>query len=270
MSRSREWLDELMQRVLEGEASGPEQVELQSELARDPAARARFAAQTDAFERLAQLELPAAPDGLHEAVMAQVRSAPSPAAPVASTTPHRAPGAALRRGAFPAAAAAVALVLLWFTAGPRAGGGPGRTGAPGPAELAGTMAQANATGMLTLGDGDGALQVHWEHERGGFVLRLEAGAEPVEVELTALTPGSSLQDERTPHRGSVTPGVFHLQLPARERGACRGTATTPRATLRIQAKFPDGHAVGREITITGRQDAVPGPGGPTSAPPAGH
>ncbi len=270
MSRSRESLDELMQRVLEGEASGPEQVELQSELARDPAARARFAAQTDAFERLTQLELPAAPDGLHEAVMAQVRSTPTSAAPVTSTTPHRAPGAALRRWAFPAVAAAVALVLLWFTAGPRAGGGPGRAAAPGPAELAGTMAQANTTGVLTLGEGDGALQVHWKRERGGFVLRLESGAEPVEVEVTVLTPGSGVRLEFAAELDSTFFRGFNVGLPAHRSESCQGTAITPSATLRVQAKFPDGRAVGREITITGLQDAAPGPDGPTSAPPAGH
>ncbi|MEQ1832002.1 MAG: hypothetical protein ABL977_03020 [Candidatus Eisenbacteria bacterium] len=265
MTRTRESLDELMQRVLEGEASSAEQLELQAELARDPAAHTRFAAQADAFERLAQLELPAAPPGLHDAVMAQVR-----ATPVASTTPHRAPGAALRRWAFPAVAAAVALVLLWFTAGPRAGGGPGRAAAPGPAELAGTMAQANIAGVLTLGEGDGALQVHWKRERGGFVLQLESGAEPVEVEVTALTPGSAVRLEFAAELDSTFFREFNVGLPAHRSESCQVTATTPSATLRIQAKFPDGRAVGREITITGLQDAAPGPGEPTSAPPAGH
>lgn len=275
MNRSREALDELIERVLEGDATPAELLEFEAELARDPAARVRFESRSDVFRRLSQLQPSEVPPGLHDAVMSEVLRSPRSrmvAAPVLSSGPSRWPRWADRRWAFPAVAVVVACGLLWF-----AGGRP-RPGSSGRSEQSGTLVGTSGAGALTLGEGDAALQVRWERARTGFVLRLDPGAERVEVDVAALTPGTGFVTEHAAG-GQPAPPALHLRLTAHQRETLLGSAPTPNARIRIQVKFTDGQAVEREFTITGLQDAAPklpksktenASEEPTSALPGGH
>ena len=253
MNRSREALEELIERVLAGDVTAGELLEFQAELSRDPALRQRFEAQSDVFRRLSHLQPSEVPPGLHDAVMAEVLRTPRSgtiAEPVVGSGPSWWSGWAGRRLAFPAVAVAVALGLLWFA------GGPPRAGSPGGSQRAGTLVRASAAGTMALGEGDAKVQVHWKRTRTGFTMRLDAGTERVEVELTALTPGTGMMTELLAGRETPVP-EFHMGLPAHQHQTFLGSAPMPNATVRIRVTFADGHAVERELTITGLQEAAP-------------
>lgn len=271
MSTRHTTLDDLMHRVLEGDATPAEQYALEARLAADPTARARFDAQADLLQRLSETRLAEVPADLHDAVMAEVRRSPLPGH---STVVHGGPLTVApsgrtgfdRRWAFPAAALAVALVMLWFTAVRKP------PGAPGGTAVSGAMALAGADGTFNLGEGDAVLIVRWERVPGGFVLRVRTAGQRAEAELTALTPGARLQIDALAGRAQAGRGI-QLSLPAHQEGAIRGHSLAPVAVVRIQVRFADGHTVVREIKITGLQDAAPesdDPNGPTSVPPPGH
>lgn len=82
-----EILDDLIQRVLDGEGTPEETRRLEARLASDPVVRERHAELKTLFDALAAVELEPAPTGMHESIMSAVRVAHLPSLPRYGPTP---------------------------------------------------------------------------------------------------------------------------------------------------------------------------------------
>lgn len=247
-----ETLDDLIQRVLDGEATAGEQTRLESLLASDPAARARHDELSRVFAALAPLPSEDPPAGLRDEVMRAVRGAAPAWAPssaragrasseggraVVFARPSLRPSFSWLRIALPAAAAAVAAVVLFanWRGGPQGPGGDGVTGA---------MTEIRPHPGLRLGEGADAVHVTWGPAENGFRLTIRTGNAPVRVALDAQAPGALLALPP----GAPTPSPrIEATLPANALVVAEGTGPASRATIRVSITLPDGQVATGEI-----------------------
>jgi len=253
--------DDLSQRVHEGSATAAEREQLAEMIARDAALKARHEELKQAFDLLGAARLAEPPEGIPEAVLREIERADRP---VRGRTPH-ALGLRIRpnwlRFALPAAAAVVAVALLW-TVSDRPRWGPSRD------EVTGTM---SPPGVLRLGDGDRLTTVRAETAPDGFVLVFATGSEPVHVALQAGDPAVQLATSReTVNAGGPT---WQSNLPERSSVVVHGVAPGPTVSVHVQARFRDGRASSGELRITSPRPLSPNGlrrSEPTSPPLEGH
>ncbi len=235
-----EILDDLIQRVLDGEGTPEEARRLEARLAADPVVRARHAELKLVFDALGSIELESPPAGLHASIMTAVRSTAPAMSPTTPVVAPRAPRRPLQfaRLLLPVAAGFIAGALGWAALG-------GSLGPAGrPADLSGAMGDvAGPMQLLSLGVIDQGITVSaGRAEKGATILELHAADQPVQVWLSSDDQGVGLTAE--PGSGaSVQPGAvgvlaFELAPKALLRVRCAPRQATQ--SVRITAKLAGG------------------------------
>jgi len=253
--------DDLSQRVLEGNATSAEREQLAKMLAHDVVLKARHEELERAFDLLRAARLAEPPEGMPEAILRDIERADRT---VRGRTLH-ALGRKIRptwlRFALPAAAAMVAVALLWSARDQYRSGHSGN-------EVAGTMSPPAG---LRLGDGARLTTVRAEAAPEGFDLALTTGSEPVHVTLHAGDPAVLLATSRAA-LGAGGP-TWEAELPGRSSVLVHGVAPGPTVTVQVQVRFRDGRTSSGELRITSPRplspNGVPRPE-PTSRPAGGH
>ena len=261
-------LDDLIQRVLDGEATPAERERFAARLAADPGLRRRHGELASAFRAVATATLAEPPAGLRDDILRTVRAAPEAKMSSAATPGSaRARVDAVRRWprlVLPAGAIALALAVLWVS-----GRLPGVDGAR--ERVAGTMSGRGTDTPLSLGSGASAVLVSGHLEGTGFTLRVRAGSVPAHVEVAAATPGTLLGG--TPVAAATGGPRFATDVPAGGERIVHGLAPGGGVVLFVTARFPGGETTTRPLRLGGPSSRVPPaelPPEPTSAPPKGH
>ena len=262
-----EKFDDLSQRVLEGEATAGERAQLATLIARDAALEGRHEEMKQAFGLLAEARPEDPPAGIPAAVLREIEEArgadrvrlePAPRRIRPSFRPD------WLRYALPAAAALVAVALLWIV---REQSTSDRT----PDQVTGTMTQVSPPALLRLGDGAGAATARGEVVPDGFLLTIQAGSDRLHVDIRARDLAVRLASSRAVlDRGGRT---WQGELPEHSSILVHGVAPSATVSLVVQVRFRDGRASSGELRITGPRpltpNGVPEPE-PTSRPPEGH
>lgn len=227
-----EAIDELIQSVLEGDASPSDVSRLERLVATDADVRERHARLKQAFEVLAEgaaLEDP--PADLKASILAEIRQQQAAARSRTAPRPVSRPAFSWLRLALPlAACAAAAVVVLWN----------GRASAPRPAAEGTTGAIAAAPrNAIALGEGDRAVSIAWHELSGGrFALDVGAGAGPVTLTIVAR----EARLDRPTEAIALEPGAKETLF-----GEVLGDAPAIRVTLAGAADGP----VTRDVDLTG-------------------
>lgn len=228
-----EILDDLIQRVLDGEGTPEEARRLEARLATDPQVRERHAELQQVFAGLAAIELEHAPAGLHASIMSAVRaSAPNAARPQPAA---RAPRQPLRfaRMLLPVAAGLIAGAFGWAAIS----GGLGPAGSA--SDLSGAMGAAPVSmPLLTLGGLERGVTVSASRgDKGATVLELAGGSTPVQVWVAS--PGNDVSLTADP-AGAASDGLIAEKLAPGSvlRVVCVPLHGSP--AVRVTAKLADG------------------------------
>jgi hypothetical protein len=249
-----ESLDDLIQRVLDGDGSAEERTRLEARLASEPLARVRYDELSRVFQSLSAVKLVEAPSGLRDEILQSVRGAALARTPdsaragvAVAATAARAPRAgrpafSWLRFALPVAAGAAAALVLFMAFG----NPPWRTA---PDRVSGTMSGAGSADAMRIGTGPAAILVRWAPSPAGFSLRIQTGDAPVRVVLDGVSPGTRL---RLADHGAPTASP-HLEatLPANSLVIAEGSARDTRATVRVSVTLPDGQLATGEVRLQG-------------------
>jgi hypothetical protein len=241
-----ESLDDLIQRVLDGDGTAEDQRRLESRMASEASARHRYDELSRVFAGLKAVHLEEAPSGLRDEVLRSVREAAlartsaTARAGVAVPATRRAarPAFSWLRLALPVAAGAVAAVVLFSTLG--------RTPWPGGDKIAGTMSAADGS-ALHLGSGGEAVHVTSTRTPGGFQLRIATGDAPVTVRIESAG-GVLLALARSPEPRSTS---LETPLPANTLTLVEGTAGPADSSVRVRVTLPGGRVVSGEVRVHG-------------------
>lgn len=234
-------LDDLIQRLLEGEASVEERTRLEARMASDPTVRARHDELARVFHALASIEPAPVPADLREDILHAIRGA-APSRASVSTRAGR-PLFSWMRLTLPLTAVAVAVIVLIANQQ----GLPGRSPAD---QMSGSMSGAASPGSLRLGAGAQAVWIRSDRTDSGFQLRIQNAGAPSQIRLEALTAGAQLRLEAQAARSS---SPVEASLPANALVIAEGTAPDSGATIRVSITFPDGQSATGEIRLRGRE-----------------
>jgi anti-sigma factor RsiW len=247
-----ESLDDLIQRVLDGDDSAGARTRLEARMASDSRARTRYDELSRVFQALSAVQPEEAPSGMRDDVLRSIREAAlvnarDTARAGVAAQPTRAPRAgrpafSWLRFALPVAAGAVAALVLFTTLG----NPPWRTA---PDRVSGTMSGAGSSDALRLGTGPGAVVVHWAPSKAGFSLRIQTGGAPVHLLLEGLSPGTMLS--LAAYGVPTASPRLEATLPANALVIAEGSARDSRATVRVGVTLPDGQLATGEISLQG-------------------
>lgn len=247
MSRA---IEELIQRVIEGEASPEECRRLDALIAADPAVRRRRDELEHAFRLLGAARLEPAPEGLRDAVLRKIAAEPAHAghAPRHGAPSHRTAGPLpWLRLLLPVTAVLAAVSLLWVARTTTL-----RPGAP----VSGTIAGPAPAVSVTVGSGPAALRVDAEAVGGGFRLDVRAGDSPGVAEFQAEGPGATLR--RTADAPEPGGTVLRQEFEAGDQWSLHGQATGREVPLRIVVRYRDGREVSADCRVPARRASGPG------------
>ncbi|MBK7367562.1 MAG: hypothetical protein IPJ04_06510 [Candidatus Eisenbacteria bacterium] len=225
-------IDDLIQTVLDGDASPSDVTRLEQMIATDPFVRQRHAELQLAFAALAQgAKLEDPPADLSANILAEIRRQQPAGARTAAARPVSRPAFSWLRIALPlAACAAAAVVLLWS--------GRPNTIRPAAEGTTGTIAAA-PLGSLTLGPGDEAASIRWRKTNGAtFALDLEAGTSAVSVTIEP----QDVRLESPAGARALAPGATETIL---------GTVTGEQPSVRVTLTWADGRSATREVKLSG-------------------
>jgi hypothetical protein len=241
-----ESLDDLVQRVLDGNGSAEDQRRLEGRLASDASARNRYDELSRVFAGLKAVQLEEAPSGMRDEVLRSVREAAlarTPAAARAGVAVTAAPRVARPafswlRLALPIAAGAAAALVLFSTVGRQAWFGGDR--------VSGTMSGAE-TETLHLGSGGESVVVSWAQAPGGFQLRVVTNEAPASVRLES--EGGALLALAAPPAPPAA--AVEASLPANTLTLVEGTGDTSRCTVQVHVTLPGGRVVSGQLHVRG-------------------
>lgn len=234
-------LDELIQRVLDGDATPTEKLRLEQRLASDAHARNRYDELARVFEALSATRLEEAPAGLRDDVLRSVREAALARTPGTARTGVPAPRAARPafswfRLALPIAAGAVAVAVLFVNLG-----GPRRIAGD---QVSGTLAPPAAPADLVLGTGPDAVAIRPAVVATGAELRIVAGAVPVTLHLEGADGAVQLAtDPAAPAAG------LDLPLAASATATVHVLAPAPGARVLVRITYPDGRVLSGHVPV---------------------
>lgn len=234
-------LDELIQRVLDGDASPTEKLRLEQRLASDAHARNRYDELARVFEALSATRLEEAPAGLRDDVLRSVREAALARTPGTARTGVPTPRAARPafswfRLALPIAAGAVAVAVLFVSLG-----GPRRIAGD---QVSGTLAPPAAPANLVLGTGPDAVTIQPVAIPGGAELRVSAGAAPVTIHLEGADGAVQLAE------GPGAPAAaLDLPLAASATVTLHVHAPAPGARVQVRITYPDGRVLSGVVPV---------------------
>ncbi len=232
-----EIVDDLIQRVLDGEGTPEEARRLQARLASDPEVRERHAELKQVFDSLASVRVEDAPAGLHASIMRAVRTSAPAVAPVQTVRATRRPFD-FARLLLPVAAGFVAGALGWAALGGSLG-----PAAP-PATVSGAMADlSQPTPLLSLGQADqGVLVSAARSDKGATLLELQTGGKPVQLWLLSEDQAVSLVAE--PSNGATAiagaEGVLAMEIAPKSLLRVRCVPAKGAQSVRVTAKLADG------------------------------
>lgn len=232
-----EIVDDLIQRVLDGEGTPEEARRLQARLASDPEVRERHAELKQVFDSLASVRVEEAPAGLHASIMRAVRTSATAALPAPAVRAPRRP-LDLARLLLPVAAGFIAGALGWAALGGSLG-----PAAP-PAIVGGTMADlSQPTPLLSLGQTESGVTISAARaDKGATLLELQSGAKPVQLWLLSDDQGVGLTAE--PSNGATAiagaEGVLALELAPKSLLRVRCVPAKGTQSVRVTAKLADG------------------------------
>ena len=257
--------DELSQRVLEGEATPGERERLATLVARDSGLRGRHEELERAFGLLAEARPEEPPAGIPEAVLREIAArerAGRPGSVAARRRLRPTLGPGWLRLVLPAAAALVAVALLWSVRGRSPWGDSAE-------QVTGTMTRVSPAAILRLGDGARRTTVRAEATSDGFLLRIVTGSEPVQVSLRSEDPGVRLAGSRAALAGGGP--AWQRELPEYSSGIVHGVALGAAISVQVQVRFRDGRASSGVLRISPRPLAPNGRRpGPASGAPDSH
>jgi len=238
-----ESLDELIQRVLDGDATPAERALLENRLANDPAARSRREEIGRVFQALEGVRVEDPPAGLRDDILRAVRGA----APAWRRAPARTgrPVFSWLRLTLPLAGAVAALVIFvsWQ----------GLNRSISHDGVTGTMSGVAGRETLRLGTGGDAVLVRTTRLDNGFRLTIQAGNSPVTVVLETPDPGVTLR----PPGGDATPGPrVETSVPAKSLVVIEGNSQNSVALIRVTATPAGGSARRGEVVL---RDLHPSP-----------
>jgi hypothetical protein len=224
-------IDDLIQTVLEGDASPVDTARLEQLVATDPRVRERLAELSLAFEALSQgPQLEAPPDDLRASILAEIRRQHSPATKRAGSPALR-PGFSWFRLALPLAACAAAVIVLVWN---------GQSPPPIPAggSTSGTMGVPTAQ-VIRLGEGDRATALSWHRAGAHFSLEIRAGRTPPTVVLE-------------PRQVRLEEGSGPLVLGANELDTVRGEIEGDSPSVLVTLRWADGRSDSAEVSLLDR------------------
>lgn len=241
---NRESLDDLIQTVLDGDATGQQRVQLAHLLETDANARTRHAELEVAFEALAGVKPAEAPADLRDNILAEIRSA----AAARNARPQRAASLPTRRPAFSwfrlalpiAACAAAAVVLVWNAKKPLVLSSDSGT--------SGTMAASGPSGSLSLGPAGRAVKLHWRAAGSDFQLQAHGGNEPAQIMIEPVGDGVRM-GSAAGAAGAAGSTRIESRLEADAVIAFSGTALHSHAALRVTVTYADGQTAITEIGL---------------------
>jgi len=242
--------DELLQRVLEGEASESEQARLAELLERDPSLRLRRDELKRAFDALAAARLGPAPEGLKVAVLEAIAHrgrGPEPSTLAATRTGRRSTRGAWLRLVLPATAAIAAVAVLWLSRGPWERPGGTVSGAFGPAQ---------PTPELRLGEGGAAVVVIVRAAERGFVAEVRTGDTPGEIEVVA-TGGTRISLDADPAAGGAA--EVRQSFGEHARLMIHGGPPDPRHRLQVTVRLDGGRRFSGEVPLPADRSNGPVP-----------
>lgn len=261
--------EELIQRVLAGEATAAERGRLEARMAADPELQRRYDELASAFRALRTARQVEPPHGLTDAIMSEVRRSPLPDRSGVS-------GAARSRGrsmapAFPwmrlvlpgLASVAAVVALVW-----------GLRGQPWQrpsSEVAGALVGGGTSGPVSIGSGSAAVSASWEATEHGFFVRFQGGDGLAMLDCVSELPNVRLA--LTSSEAITGSGRLSARLEPRTVLLVHGVAAGPEAAITVTVSFPDGRRAVRTLRLSGLvphefpSQATPSP---TSDPPPGH
>jgi anti-sigma factor RsiW len=247
-----ESLDDLIQRVLDGDGSAEERTRLDARLASDPRARSRYDDLSRVFQALSAVQVEEAPSGMRDDVLRSIREAAlaktrdtaraGVAVPAVRAPRAGRPAFSWLRLALPIAGGAVAAVVLFTTIG----GPPWR--AP-VGRVSGTMSGAGSADAMRVGSGPAAVVVRWAPSKSGFSLKIQTGAAPVRVVLEGVSPGTALN--LAAYGAAIPAPRIEATLPANALVIAEGSAPDTQATVRVTVTLPDGQLASGEVSLRG-------------------
>lgn len=244
----KEPFDDLVQHVLEGDATPEDRAQLEALIVADAALRRRRDELAHVFSLLGSARVAPAPEGLRDTVMQAIADLPTATdrhVPNAvSAFPAR---AGWTRMVLPVAAAIAAIALVWFV----------RT--PSPAsrgEVSGTMAGPSRTVSVRLGDGAAAVVVEGRAVETGIELQLRAGSAAGVAEIVSLDDGVLLS--RPPQFVTVGAEPLSLEFEPGARILAHGRSTASEVPLRIVVRFADGRHATATLRVPARHARGPG------------
>lgn len=261
--------EELIQRVLAGEATAADRSQLDARMAADPVLRRRYDELASAFRALRTARAVEPPHGLSDSIMSEVRRSPLPGRSGVS-------GAARSRGrtaapAFPwmrlvlpgLASVAAVVALVW--------GLGGRPWQHPSSEVAGALVPGGTSEPVVFGSGAEAVRASWEATEHGFFVRFQGGDALAMVDCASELPNVRLALTSS---AALTGGSgLSARLEPGSALLVHGVAAAPEAAITVTVSFPDGRRAVRTLRLSG---LVPQefPSGstpaPTSGPPQGH
>lgn len=235
MTRATQASEDLLNRVVEGDATPAERAKLEALLAADPELRRRHDELKQAFQALGAARTEPVPDGLHDDIVGAVARAAA-AVPARSTL---APAPRLRwtRLLLPISAAAAAVVLIFALRSPTL---------PPSASTSGTMGGSPQPTRLRLGTGLDEVEVTGLSTGQGFQIDVRAGASAGTVELTA--DGSLFRNRSVAGERSTTSTLRH-GFRAGERWTAFGWATSNKIPVRVVVRYPDGRQATGQLLL---------------------
>lgn len=237
-----ESFDELLQRVLDGDATPAERAHLEAHLAADPEARNRREEMGRVFQALEGARLEDPPAGLRDDVLRAVRGA----APSWRRAPARTgrPVFSWMRLALPVAGVVAALVVFvsWQ--------GVNRTVSKD--RVTGTMSGlANErVERLHLAEGKSTLTVQSTSDANGFWLKVQAGDVPATVVLETGDPGVTL---RLPGIEATAASRIETAVAANSSVVIEGRSHKPVAVIRVTATLAGEAPRHGQLTLSGLQ-----------------
>ncbi len=234
-------LDELIQRVLDGDATAAERAGLEARIASDPEARSRREEMERVFQALGDARSEDPPAGLRDDILRAVGGA----APAWRRTPARAgrPAFSWFRLVLPVAGAVAAVVI--FVSWQGVNHTVSRDG------VSGAMSAAEPQGTLRLGSGGDKVLVRPLKLANGFRLTVQAGDSPVRVVLETAGTGVTL---RLPgHDAAKATTRIEASVAANSLEVIEGASRTPVAVIRVTATPEGGTPRHGEVVLRGLQ-----------------
>lgn len=260
--------EELIQRVLAGEATTAERNRLEARMVADPELQRRYDELAGAFRALGTARQVEPPHGLTDTIMSEVRRSPLPghsgvSGAARSRGRSMAPAFPWMRLVLPGLASVVAVAALsWALLG--------RPWSRSGSDVAGALVAGGTSAPVSIGSGAAAVSASWEVTEKGFFVRFQGGDELAMLDCVSELPNVRLA--LTSADALTGSSRLSARLEPRSVLLVHGVAAGPEAAITATVSFPDGRRAVRTLRLSGLvpwEFPSPSTSAPTSDPPQG-